>query len=427
MTDTTPTRDGHTVVNSTNRGAIRKWLTAKGLRYAQIANLPTAELAEVYNDLSNTRLNAMRAVGGLPPLTGTDGTQTLPTPTTPPRQELPQTTPTTTPATMTTPSPATSAALEALLATLTPAAPALDREEILRIIREEAAGMLDEKRILELIAEHSQQSPQTTVFVEGAPQTRRELPAGLRHCAFPRILQVVAFDSVFLAGPAGAGKTTIAEQCAEALETPFYFTGAVASEYKLTGFVDAQGRTIRTAFREAFEHGGLFLFDEIDASDPAALLAFNAALSNGKFDFPDGSVKRHPDFRCIASANTWGAGASREYVGRNQLDAATMDRFARIAMDYDPQLENTIAGALHQHGQAVAQYVQALRAAARLHSIRHVISPRMTYRTCKALRAGMTAGDAVNLSLEGMDADSRTRLDNETAVARETLAYTLAN
>jgi hypothetical protein len=406
MTETLPPR-GYASIDSTNRGLVRKWLTAQGATYSQIGNLTVSQLSAAYNDESNEALNAI--------LDGQTAPQ-APAPAPQTRQTI---------AAPASASADTAAALDALLRSLTPQSSPIDRDEIVRIIREEAAGMIDEKRIVALIAEHAPQSPQTTVFVEGAPQTRRELPAGLRHCAFPIILQVVAFDSVFLAGPAGAGKTTIAEQCAEALDTPFYFTGAVGSEYKLTGFVDAQGRTVRTAFREAFEHGGLFLFDEIDASDPAALLAFNSALSNGKFDFPDGSVKRHPNFRCIASANTWGGGASREYVGRNQLDAATLDRFARIAMDYDPQLENLIAGALHKHGEAVAYYVQELRAAARRHSIRHVISPRATYRTCKALRAEIPLCDALNLSLEGMDADSRARLDSETSGALHSLSYTL--
>ena len=373
MTETLPPR-GYASIDSTNRGLVRKWLTSKGATYSQIGNLTVSQLSVAYNDESDEALRAILA-SQTAPQAPAPAVQTRQTVTAPPMAGD------------------TAAALAALVATLTP-----------------QAAPLDEARILELIAEHAPQSPQATIYIEGAPQTRRELPAGLRHCAFPAILAAVSFDSVFLAGPAGAGKTTIAEQCAEALETPFFFTGAVGSEYKLTGFVDAQGRTVRTAFREAFEHGGLFLFDEIDASDPAALLAFNAALSNGKFDFPDGSVNRHPQFRCIASANTWGGGASREYVGRNQLDAATLDRFSRIAMDYDA---------------AVAYYVQELRAAARRHSIRHVISPRATYRTCKALRAEIPLCDALNLSLEGMDADSRARLDTETSAALHSLSHTL--
>jgi len=389
---------GMAAIDSSNRGAVRKWLTARGASYAQIANLTIAQLSAAYNDETDAALRSILA--GTPPA----AQAAAPAAAARPPVAAPAAAP---PATN---GHAPDAALAAALAAYLPTP---------------QAAAMDEARVIELITEHAPASPQVTVWIQGVPLEPRELPAGLRHCAFPAILAAVSFDSVFIAGPAGAGKTTLAEQCAESLGTPFYFTGAVASEYKLTGFIDAHGRTVRTAFREAFEHGGLFLFDEIDASDPGALLAFNAALSNGQFDFPDGTVKRHADFRCIASANTWGGGASREYVGRNQLDAATLDRFARIAMDYDPQLENLVARSLHKHGEAIAFYVQEVRAACRAHSIRHVVSPRMTYRTCKALAAGVTLADALNLSLEGMDADSRARVDTLTDTAREALAQTL--
>ena len=56
------------------------------------------------------------------------------------------------------------------------------------------------------------------------------------------------------------------------------------------GFIDAQGRIVNTEFRKAYEHGGLFLFDEIDASFPQAILAFNAALAN---DFMDFQIKKY--------------------------------------------------------------------------------------------------------------------------------------
>ena len=92
----------------------------------------------------------------------------------------------------------------------------------------------------------------------------------------------------------------------------------------------AQGTIVSTEFRKAYENGGLFLFDEIDASMPGAILAFNAALANNFMDFPDKKVPRHKDFYCIAAANTFGSGADRQYVGRNQLDAASLDRFIDV-------------------------------------------------------------------------------------------------
>ena len=98
-------------------------------------------------------------------------------------------------------------------------------------------------------------------------------------------------------------------------------------------------------FVERYEKGGVFLLDEIDAADSNTLLVINAALANGHLALPNRPkkpvAKRHGDFICIAAANTWGKGADRAYVGRNQLDDATLDRFriGCVPMDYDPAVE----------------------------------------------------------------------------------------
>jgi cobaltochelatase CobS len=204
-----------------------------------------------------------------------------------------------------------------------------------------------------------------------------------RHEAFGLILPAIkAGINVFLVGPAGSGKTTCVAQVAECLSLKFYFNGAIQSEYKLTGFRDAHGRVHRTAFRNAFENGGVYLFDEIDVSQPAALLAFNAALANGVFDFPDRTIRKHRNFRCIAAANTWGKGATLEYVGRNALDGATLDRFAMVEMNYDHRLEREIALSASNSNTELAeawlQVVWAAREATQHHQIRHIISPRAT-------------------------------------------------
>ena len=140
---------------------------------------------------------------------------------------------------------------------------------------------------------------------------------GKQHFQFEKLSKYVQTkNNIFLVGSAGSGKTTAARNIAKALNIKFYFTGAINSEYKLTGFIDAQGRIVNTEFRKAYEHGGLFLFDEIDASFPQAILAFNAALANDFMDFPDKKVPKHKNFYCIAAANTFGTGADRQYVGR---------------------------------------------------------------------------------------------------------------
>ncbi len=209
---------------------------------------------------------------------------------------------------------------------------------------------------------------------------------GKQHKQLPTLLKILATKlNVYLVGPAGSGKTFAAIQCAKALGVEFYFTGAIASEFKLTGFIDAQGRIVSTEFRKAYEEGGLFLFDEIDASYPQAVLAFNAALSNDYMDFPDKRIKRHKDFYCIAAANTFGQGADRQYIGRNQLDAASLDRFVFIDWEYDENLERELAG-----NEKWSSYVQKVRRFISHNKIRHVISPRASIFGATLLASGLS-------------------------------------
>ena len=229
------------------------------------------------------------------------------------------------------------------------------------------------------------------------------------HKDFAKLLQILSAEcNVYLVGPAGSGKSTAAKLCADALGLSFHFTGAVSSEFKLLGFIDAGGTYRTTEFRRAFENGGVFLFDEIDASSAQAVLCFNAALANGCMDFPDKTVKMHKDFRCIAAANTFGSGASRQYVGRNQLDAASLDRFVFLSWDYDGELEARIASA--QSGldaAAVASWVgrvQSIRAAVGKLALREVISPRASIFGAKLLASGMPVSEVETLTIwKGMD------------------------
>ena len=148
----------------------------------------------------------------------------------------------------------------------------------------------DEKRVIELIKEHSLSTKIEFTYND----VKKDLPE-LHHSQLPEVAKAVGCEcNVMLVGPAGSGKTTLAAQIAKMFDLPFYFNGALSSEYKLTGFMDANGKLVRTPFREAYEHGGVYLFDEIDGSMPDALLAFNAALSNGHADFPDGTVAHIP-------------------------------------------------------------------------------------------------------------------------------------
>lgn len=100
---------------------------------------------------------------------------------------------------------------------------------------------------------------------------------GTTHEKFDEVLNIVNLDiPVYLTGKAGTGKNVICQQVAEALGLDFYFTNAVTQEYKLTGFIDANGNYQETQFYKAFTKGGLFFLDEMDASIPETLIILNA-------------------------------------------------------------------------------------------------------------------------------------------------------
>lgn len=228
----------------------------------------------------------------------------------------------------------------------------------------------------------------------------KTIDLGTQHIQFENLLKYVQTKvNVYLVGSAGSGKTTAAKNIATALDIPFYFTGAIASEFKLTGFINAQGTIVSTEFRKAYETGGLFLFDEIDASYPQAILAFNAALANDFMDFPDKKVERHKDFYCIAAANTYGSGADREYIGRNQLDAASLDRFVFFDWTIDEDLERELA-----NNETWVNYVQKVRKAAKKLGIRFVISPRASFYGATLLEAGIDRKEVEkNVLWKGLD------------------------
>lgn len=204
---------------------------------------------------------------------------------------------------------------------------------------------------------------------------------GLTHEKFEEVLQVVsARENVFLTGPAGAGKNHICKQVADALGLDFYFSNAVTQEFKLTGFIDGYGKYHTTEFRQAFENGGLFMLDEMDASMPEVLVALNSALANGYFNFPDvGKIYAHENFYCVAAGNTFGTGADAEYTGRFQLDAASLNRFFLIPIDYDTNIEKTLAN----NDMEIVNFVHDFRDALRVTKIPHVVSYRNISRLYK--------------------------------------------
>jgi hypothetical protein len=251
---------------------------------------------------------------------------------------------------------------------------------------------IDEAAVRALIAQ--EMAKMTRELVIKTP-TGEKINVGKVHKTFDDLLLAVTCKvKVWLVGPAGSGKTTAAEQVAAALKLPYYFNGAIDNEYKLLGFVDAQGKIVSRPFREAFVNGGVYLFDEVDASLPSAVLAFNAALANGKCDFPDGIFPAHENFRAIAAANTWD-GTSTQFVGRMKQDGAFLDRFAHLYWGYDEALESSIVA-----NAEWVRFVQRCRANALKHGVQVAISPRASQFGAALLGGGMDREKVIGMTLK---------------------------
>jgi hypothetical protein len=279
-------------------------------------------------------------------------------------------------------------------------------------------GTLDEKRVLDICIGHGEMLQ--SIFKKDihaalesfrAPTVVHYIPAenaapkdmGIQHKHFPTLLKKAQARhdghklNIWMKGPAGSGKTTAAKHVAKALDQDFQFNGAISTEYELMGFRDAGGTYHTTAFREIFEHGGVYLFDEVDSSLPKAVLAFNAALANGECRFPDRMVTRHKDCLILAGANTAGNGATSDFVGRMKQDLAFLNRF--ILQDWP--LDETLEKALSSNAQWVAR-VQAMRKKIADRGIKgHIISPRATFYGQALLAAGIDVEEVEQSVLRG--------------------------
>lgn len=254
----------------------------------------------------------------------------------------------------------------------------MDIEQVREIVKEEISKK--EPRIIEIRKERE--------------NTKIE---GFIHNQFEDILNVANERlHIWLTGTAGAGKTQVCEQVSKALNLPFYSLSVCAqtTESKLLGYNDANGNFVSTIFFEAYKNGGVFLLDEIDNGNANVLSVLNAALANGLCCFACGMVQKHKDFICIAAANTIGTGGNIQYVGRNRIDAATLDRFIMIDFKVDEILEMNISP-----NKEFTKVIQALREKAKRKGINVIISPRASINGGKLVNANFTTEQALNMVL----------------------------
>ena len=256
--------------------------------------------------------------------------------------------------------------------------------------------------IKELIKEHGIVPHKTVLEVKFRDLPKKDV--GLQHKSFADVLTTLSAGvNIALVGPAGSGKTTIVSNAAEVLKLSFasQSVSAQSTVFDFFGYKSATGKYIGTMFREKYENGGVFLLDEFDAGNPNVLAALNQATANGHCPFPDKMIAKHKDFIIVMAGNTFGGGGTIDYVGRNKIDAATLDRFAFIYIDYDEKLENALSS-----NSDWCKLVQQYRQRAIDKKVRTIISPRATFNGEKLLSAGLPLKTVLDMIIfKGLTSD----------------------
>lgn len=281
-----------------------------------------------------------------------------------------------------------------------------------------------EQRLLGSIDEKIKNAAPRESLIKIARGSVRSEISGVAHPMLQEVLDVLSVNEIpLLVGPAGCGKSWLAEQAALVLGASFSFlscSGGV-TEGRIFGKTVPNVTTGEDVYRpsnwvihyESTKEPSLYLFDEFDALDENVAVSVNAALAGGSLDVPD--IERPRRFRwknkdgqyihhIIATANTYCRGSDRVYTGRNQMDGATIDRFFPIPMDYDREIERSIAASYGSSDEILQKFWGYRETVSRL-SLERFVSTRWIQRACKMKALGWTVQRIEDRFFAGWSAD----------------------
>lgn len=241
------------------------------------------------------------------------------------------------------------------------------------------------------------------------------------HKAFNKIIKVLQstkriHKNIMLVGSAGGGKNVLCSDVANALNLEYYpmSVGLQTTKSDLLGFINAHGEYVTTPVRQAFENGGVLLLDEFDASHAGVVTILNSLLANDVCSFPDKIINKHKDFICIVACNTYGKGGSIDYIGRNRLDGATLDRFITIDVEYDDNLEEKLT-----NNKEWLKIIRKMRKNIEKFGLKVIVSPRASMQGADLLESGFDIEEVLEMVIyKGIGEDAKQKITQDIDFAK---------
>jgi hypothetical protein len=282
---------------------------------------------------------------------------------------------------------------------------------------------IDEATVRRIAAEEAEKragkgGSKTHIKINAMPEIALD---GVQHKQLPELVRRLAMKNrkgmrfaQLLVGEAGTGKSTLCEQAATVLGLRFAYVNCSGgmSESRLIGrmtpnLTTGEEKYTATPFVEFYQHGGVFLLDEGDAADANVLLTLNGMMEATHWTAPNGeTLQRHPDFCLLMACNTYGTGADRKYTGRNQLDAAFLNRWLTLTISYDEQLEEQLTAT-----EGLAKRFQSARRKMQELNMRRWLTPRDIERADVLVQqAGYKLDEAVVAATDSWTDDERRKV-----------------